>query len=81
MGCGLLAILKNERFHEIIGGELVHKAMPSIRHGGAQARLTMTPEEAAMVARTKALGGAVPGASVTAELDLRRKDERAPAGK
>ena len=40
-----------------------------------------TPEEAAMVARAKALGGAVPGASVTAELDLRRNDECAPAGK
>ena len=40
-----------------------------------------TPEEAAMVARAKALGGAVPGASVTAELDRRRNDECAPAGK
>ena len=33
----LLAIPETERFHEIIGGELVRKAMPSIRHGGAQA--------------------------------------------
>jgi Uma2 family endonuclease len=37
----LLAIPENERFHEIIGGELVRKAMPSIRHGGAQAGLTI----------------------------------------
>ena len=36
----LLAIPANERFHEIIDGELVRKAMPSIRHGGAQAGLT-----------------------------------------
>ncbi|MCC6559223.1 MAG: Uma2 family endonuclease [Polyangiaceae bacterium] len=36
----LLAIPENERFHEIIGGELVRKAMPSARHGGAQAGLT-----------------------------------------
>jgi Uma2 family endonuclease len=35
----LLAIPEAERFHEIIGGELVRKAMPSIRHGGAQAGL------------------------------------------
>lgn len=37
----LLAIPENERFHEIIGGELVRKAMPSIRHGGVQAGLTI----------------------------------------
>ena len=37
----LLAIPEHERFHEIIGGELVRKAMPSIRHGRSQARLTM----------------------------------------
>ena len=35
----LLALPANERFHEIIDGELVRKAMPSIRHGGAQAGL------------------------------------------
>ncbi len=35
----LLAIPANERFHEIIDGELVRKAMPSIRHGGAQTGL------------------------------------------
>lgn len=32
----LLAIPEAERFHEIIDGELVRKAMPSIRHGMAQ---------------------------------------------
>lgn len=32
----LLAIPEAERFHEIIDGELVPKAMPSIRHGMAQ---------------------------------------------
>ena len=37
----LVAIPANERFHEIIDGELVRKAMPSIRHGGAQAGLTI----------------------------------------
>jgi Uma2 family endonuclease len=32
----LLAIPAAERFHEVIDGELVRKAMPSIRHGMAQ---------------------------------------------
>lgn len=32
----LLAIPEAERFHEIVDGELVQKAMPSIRHGMAQ---------------------------------------------
>lgn len=32
----LLAIPESERFHEVIDGELVRKAMPSIRHGMAQ---------------------------------------------
>lgn len=36
----LLAIPEHERFHEIIGGELVRKAMPSARHGSSQANLT-----------------------------------------
>lgn len=36
----LLAIPANERFHEIIAGELVQKAMPGPRHGGAQSGLT-----------------------------------------
>ncbi len=35
----LLAIPEPERFHEIIGGELVRKAMPSFRHGRSQAGL------------------------------------------
>ena len=35
----LLAIPEGERFHEIIAGELVRKAMPTIRHGGAQVGL------------------------------------------
>lgn len=35
----LLATPENERFHEIIDGELVRKAAPSARHGGAQAGL------------------------------------------
>lgn len=35
----LLAIPEEERFHEIIDGELVRKAMPSPRHGGAQRKL------------------------------------------
>jgi Uma2 family endonuclease len=35
----LLAIPEPARFHEIIGGEIVRKAMPSARHGGAQAGL------------------------------------------
>ena len=37
----LLAIPEPERFHEIIDGEVVRKAMPSPRHGRSQARLTM----------------------------------------
>jgi hypothetical protein len=36
----LLDIPEPERFHEIIGGEIVRKAMPSARHGGAQAGST-----------------------------------------
>ena len=36
----LLAIPEPERFHEIIDGELVRKAMPSFRHGRAQSRLS-----------------------------------------
>jgi Uma2 family endonuclease len=32
----LLAIPESERFHEIVDGELVRRAMPSIRHGMAQ---------------------------------------------
>lgn len=35
----LLAIPEEERFHEIIDGQLVRKAMPSPRHGTAQAEL------------------------------------------
>ncbi len=35
----LLEILENERFHEIIDGELVRKAMPSFEHGDAQLAL------------------------------------------
>ncbi|MCC6556719.1 MAG: Uma2 family endonuclease [Polyangiaceae bacterium] len=38
----LLAIPEEERFHEIIGGELVRKAMPSAKHGGAQGRVVRT---------------------------------------
>lgn len=36
----LLAIPEHERFHELIGGELVRKAMPSAKHGSSQANLT-----------------------------------------
>jgi Uma2 family endonuclease len=32
----LLAIPEEERFHEIIDGELIRKAMPSAKHGSAQ---------------------------------------------
>ena len=35
----LLAIPEQRRFHELIDGELVEKAMPSPKHGGAQASL------------------------------------------
>jgi hypothetical protein len=35
----LRALAEGRRFHEIIGGELVHKAPPSGEHGGAQAAL------------------------------------------
>ncbi|WP_437573599.1 Uma2 family endonuclease [Sorangium sp. So ce887] len=36
----LLALPEAERFHEIVDGELVQKAMPSPRHGAAQVELT-----------------------------------------
>ena len=35
----LLAIPEDQRFHEIINGELVRKAMPSFEHGDAQSAL------------------------------------------
>lgn len=35
----LLAIPEEQRFHEIIGGELVRKAMPTFEHGDAQSAL------------------------------------------
>ena len=35
-----LAIPEDRRFHELIAGEIVRKAMPSPRHGGAQAAMT-----------------------------------------
>ena len=35
----LLAIPEDERFHEILAGELVQKALPTRRHGMAQRRL------------------------------------------
>jgi len=35
----LLAIPEDQRFHEIVAGDLVRKAMPSPKHGGAQASL------------------------------------------
>jgi Uma2 family endonuclease len=37
----LLAIPEEERFHEIIDGELVRKAMPSFEHGDAQSALAL----------------------------------------
>ncbi|MEP7126850.1 MAG: Uma2 family endonuclease [Byssovorax sp.] len=37
----LLAIPEDERFHEIIDGELVQKAMPSFKHGDAQSALAL----------------------------------------
>jgi Uma2 family endonuclease len=37
----LMAIPGPQRFHELIGGELVPKAQPTLRHGGSQARLTI----------------------------------------
>lgn len=36
----LLALPESSRFHEVIAGELVQKAAPSGKHGGAQAALT-----------------------------------------
>lgn len=33
----LLAIPENQRFHELLGGEIIEKASPSGEHGGAQA--------------------------------------------
>ncbi len=35
-----MALDEGRRFHEVIGGVLVHKATPSGEHGGAQAALT-----------------------------------------
>lgn len=34
-----LAIPAHERFHEMLGGEIVRKVMPTGKHGGAQRRL------------------------------------------
>lgn len=38
----LLAIPEEERYHEIIGGELTRKAMPSFEHGHVQTELSWT---------------------------------------
>lgn len=35
----LLAIPEDERFHEVVDGELIRKPMPTLRHGAAQAGL------------------------------------------
>ncbi|HSN96893.1 MAG TPA: hypothetical protein VLS89_01300 [Candidatus Nanopelagicales bacterium] len=35
----LLALPEEQRFHEVIGGELVRKASPTGEHGAAQAAL------------------------------------------
>ena len=37
----LLAIPEDERFHEVVDGELVRKAMPSFQHGDAQSALAL----------------------------------------
>jgi Uma2 family endonuclease len=37
-----LAIPEGERFHELVGGQLVRKAAPTYEHGGAQAALAGT---------------------------------------
>jgi Uma2 family endonuclease len=34
-----LAIPEGERFHELIGGQIIQKAMPSPEHGGAQGQI------------------------------------------
>ncbi|AUX27472.1 uncharacterized protein SOCEGT47_080630 [Sorangium cellulosum] len=39
----LLAIPEAERFHEILDGELLRRAIPSWRHGGAQVRRSTRP--------------------------------------
>lgn len=36
----LFAIPEDERFHELLAGEIVQKAMPSPKHGGAQFNLS-----------------------------------------
>jgi len=67
----LLAIPENERFHEIIGGELVRKARPSIRHGGAQAGLTIRIGGA----YNRRPGGRLPGGwRFATETELRFED-------
>jgi Uma2 family endonuclease len=52
-----LAIPPDDRFHEILDGELVLKAMPSIQHGHAQAKLASFLDPYSE--------GAVPGAAGT----------------
>lgn len=37
-----LAIPEDERFHELLGGELVHRAFPVIKHGSSQVRVGET---------------------------------------
>jgi len=53
----LLAIPSDERFHEIMDGELVRKAMPSFEHGDAQSALASCLKGPFQ----RRAGGALPG--------------------
>jgi Uma2 family endonuclease len=69
----LVAIPEEERFHEVIDGELVRKALPSLRHGVAQIELSGELTGAyGPRARGRGPGGWVFASEVEIELEVRQ---------
>jgi Uma2 family endonuclease len=69
----LVAIPEEERFHEVIDGELVRKALPSLRHGVAQIELSSELTGAyGPRARGRGPGGWVFASEVEIELEVRQ---------
>lgn len=69
----LLAIPEAERFHEIVDGELVRKAMPTIRHGAAQAALA---EEVGVAYGPRSRGRGPGGWVFATETEIRFADHQ-----
>jgi Uma2 family endonuclease len=69
----LLAIPEAERHHEIIDGELVRKAMPTLRHGAAQAALA---EEVGVAYGPRSRGRGPGGWIFATETEIRFADDQ-----